>query len=412
MGALSPQARLVVIFASLGHFLHHVLTGLFLTLAIVLERVWEKPYAEIIALWTLGAAMIGLGAPIAGWLADRFSQARMMAVFFLGLGASSIAAGLVADASGMAMALAALGIFGAIYHPVGMAWVSMTAPAERRGRIMGVLGISGSIGVALAAVIAGGLTELGGWRLAMILPGCVTILAGVALLAAILLGKIDLGTALSGAVPGRDAGGASELRAPLAVLAVLTVTFTLGAIAYAAYTTALPKWLSDSLGLDASEAGSLGLVVGAIMLSGSIGQVIGGRLADRLSFKWLYVGTFVLKLLPFAVAAAFDGPAMLLVAMLIGLTFDMTAPVENLLLARYSSGRRRGLAFGLKFAIGFAAAPLGINLVSFAYADGAGGAAFLFAILTFLAATMILAALLLPAERDTPPRRAAGAMAG
>jgi len=412
MGALSPQARLVVIFASLGHFLHHVLTGLFLTLAIVLERVWEKPYAEIIALWTLGAAMIGLGAPLAGWLADRFSQARMMAVFFLGLGASAIGAGLVADASGMAMALAALGIFGAIYHPVGMAWVSMTAPADRRGRIMGVLGIAGSIGVALAAVIAGGLTELGGWRLAMILPGVVTVLAGLLLMATIFLDKIDIGAAVDGAKAGNKADGASELRAPFAVLAVMTVTFTIGAIAYAAYTTALPKWLSDSLALDASEAGSLGLVVGAIMLSGSIGQVIGGRLADRLPFKWLYVGTFVLKLLPFAVAAVFDGPAMLLVAMLIGLTFDMTAPVENLLLARYSSGRRRGLAFGLKFAIGFAAAPLGINLVSFAYGEGAGGAAFLFGILTLLAATMVLAALLLPAERDTPSGRAAGAVAG
>jgi MFS family permease len=412
MGALTPQARLVVIFASLGHFLHHVLTGLFLTLAIVLERVWEKPYAEIIALWTLGAAMIGLGAPLAGWLADRFSQARMMAVFFLGLGASAIGAGLVADASGMAMALAALGIFGAIYHPVGMAWVSMTAPADRRGRIMGVLGIAGSIGVALAAVIAGGLTELGGWRLAMILPGAVTVLAGLLLMSTIFLGKIDIGAAPGGAKVGDKAGGASEMRAPFAVLAVLTVTFTLGAIAYAAYTTALPKWLSDSLALDASEAGSLGLVVGAIMLSGSIGQVIGGRLADRLPFKWLYVGTFVLKLLPFAVAAVFDGPAMLLVAMLIGLTFDMTAPVENLLLARYSSGRRRGLAFGLKFAIGFAAAPLGINLVSYAYGEGAGGAAFLFGILTLLAATMVLAALLLPAERDKPSGRAAGAVAG
>jgi MFS family permease len=246
----------------------------------------------------------------------------------------------------------------------------------------------------------------------MILPGAVTVLAGLLLMSTIFLGKIDIGAAPGGAKVGDKAGGASEMRAPFAVLAVLTVTFTLGAIAYAAYTTALPKWLSDSLALDASEAGSLGLVVGAIMLSGSIGQVIGGRLADRLPFKWLYVGTFVLKLLPFAVAAVFDGPAMLLVAMLIGLTFDMTAPVENLLLARYSSGRRRGLAFGLKFAIGFAAAPLGINLVSYAYGEGAGGAAFLFGILTLLAATMVLAALLLPAERDTPSGRAAGAVAG
>ena len=43
----------------IGHFLHHVLTGLFLTLAVVLERVWERPFDELIALWTIGAFLIG-----------------------------------------------------------------------------------------------------------------------------------------------------------------------------------------------------------------------------------------------------------------------------------------------------------------------------------------------------------------
>ncbi|HYF06234.1 MAG TPA: MFS transporter, partial [Acetobacteraceae bacterium] len=89
---MNAQPRLVVAFACAGHFLHHVVTGLFLTLAVVLERVWERPYAEIIALWTIGSLLVGLGAPLAGWLADRVGHARMMAGFFLGLGASSIAA--------------------------------------------------------------------------------------------------------------------------------------------------------------------------------------------------------------------------------------------------------------------------------------------------------------------------------
>ena len=78
---MQPAQRLIISFASAGHFLHHVLTGLFLTLAVILEGVWQRPYAEIIALWTLGAAMIGVGAPLAGWLADRFGHARMMMAF-------------------------------------------------------------------------------------------------------------------------------------------------------------------------------------------------------------------------------------------------------------------------------------------------------------------------------------------
>lgn len=399
---MSPAARLVVLFASAGHFLHHVLTGLFLTLAVVLERAWEKPYAEIIALWTLGAMLIGLGAPAAGWLADRFGHARMMAVFYLGIGAASVAAGLVDDASGMARALAAIGLFGAIFHPVAMAWVSMAAPVHIRGRVMGWLGIAGSIGVALAAVVAGALAALAGWRAAMIIPGLVTAAGGVMLVMAMLAGRIADGAAH--AAPA-TAGGATEEngRAPMGVLVVLAVTFTLGSVAYTAFSTALPKWLSETLALEADNAAQLGLVVGATLLLGSVGQLVGGRLADRLPFKWLYVGTFALKLVPLVVAGAVGGPLAVLAVALIGFTFDMSAPVENLLLARYSSGRRRGLAFGMKFAIGFAAAPIGVNLVAWAYGEGAGGGPALFAILAGLTVLMLAAALLLPREGPARP---------
>ncbi|MCA3390024.1 MAG: MFS transporter, partial [Roseomonas sp.] len=206
---MQPAQRLIIGFASAGHFLHHVLTGLFLTLAVILEAIWQRPYAEIIALWTLGAAMIGVGAPLAGWLADRFGHARMMTVFFLGIGCASIIAGTVTDSAEMGLALALLGGFGAIYHPVALAWVSMTAPPDARGRLMGILGIAGSIGVASAAVIAGGLAEIAGWRMAMIIPGIITIIAGLALLFCLLTGRV----AASNHQPGQEAAQATAAEA-------------------------------------------------------------------------------------------------------------------------------------------------------------------------------------------------------
>jgi MFS family permease len=400
---MQPAQRLIIGFASAGHFLHHVLTGLFLTLAVILEGVWQRPYAEIIALWTLGAAMIGVGAPLAGWLADRFGHARMMTVFFLGIGLASIIAGFVADTAEMGLALALLGGFGAIYHPVALAWVSMTAPPDARGRLMGILGIAGSIGVACAAVIAGGLAEAAGWRMAMILPGIVTIIAGLALLFCLLAGRV----AASNHQPGQDAAqaaAAEAARIPWGVLSVLAITFMLGSIAYTAYATALPKWLSDMLLLDSTRAAQLGLIVGATMLMGSVGQLIGGRLADQMPMKTLYVATFLVKLPLMLLAAWFGGVWVLLIAVFIGFMFDFSAPVENLLLARYSSGKRRGLAFGLKFAMGFVAAPLGVNLVAWAYGDAAGGAPALFLTLAVLGLVMLFAAMALP--RDAGARTA------
>ena len=404
---MQPAQRLIISFASVGHFLHHVLTGLFLTLAVILEGVWQRPYAEIIALWTLGAAMIGVGAPLAGWLADRFGHARMMTVFFLGIGLASIIAGFVADSAEMGLALALLGGFGAIYHPVALAWVSMTAPPDARGRLMGILGIAGSIGVACAAVIAGGLAEIAGWRMAMILPGIVTIMAGLALLFCLLTGRV----AASNHQPGQEAAqaaAAEAARIPWGVLIVLAITFMLGSIAYTAYSTALPKWLSDMLLLDSTRAAQLGLIVGATMLMGSVGQLIGGRLADQMPMKTLYVATFLVKLPLMLLAAWFGGVWVLLIAVFIGFMFDFSAPVENLLLARYSSGKRRGLAFGLKFAMGFVAAPLGVNLVAWAYGDAAGGAPALFLTLAVLGLVMLAAAMALP--RDAGARTASRAV--
>ena len=404
---MQPAQRLIISFASVGHFLHHVLTGLFLTLAVILEGVWQRPYAEIIALWTLGAAMIGVGAPLAGWLADRFGHARMMTVFFLGIGLASIIAGFVADSAEMGLALALLGGFGAIYHPVALAWVSMTAPPDARGRLMGILGIAGSIGVACAAVIAGGLAEVAGWRMAMILPGIVTIIAGLALLFCLLTGRV----AASNHQPGQEAAqaaAAEAARIPWGVLIVLAITFMLGSIAYTAYSTALPKWLSDMLLLDSTRAAQLGLIVGATMLMGSVGQLIGGRLADQMPMKTLYVATFLVKLPLMLLAAWFGGVWVLLIAVFIGFMFDFSTPVENLLLARYSSGKRRGLAFGLKFAMGFVAAPLGVNLVAWAYGDAAGGAPALFLTLAVLGLVMLVAAMALP--RDAGARTATRAV--
>lgn len=400
---MQPAQRLIISFASVGHFLHHVLTGLFLTLAVILEGIWQRPYAEIIALWTLGAAMIGVGAPLAGWLADRFGHARMMTVFFLGIGLASIIAGRVADSAEMGLALALLGTFGAIYHPVALAWVSMAAPPDARGRLLGILGIAGSIGVACAAVIAGGLAEVAGWRMAMILPGIVTIIAGLALLFCLLTGRV----AASNHQPGQEAAqaaAAEAARIPWGVLIVLAITFMLGSIAYTAYATALPKWLSDMLLLDSTRPAQLGLIVGATMLMGSAGQLIGGRLADQMPMKTLYVATFLVKLPLMLLAAWFGGVWVLLIAVFIGFMFDFSAPVENLLLARYSSGKRRGLAFGLKFAMGFVAAPLGVNLVAWAYGDAAGGAPALFLTLAVLGLVMLAAATALP--RDAGARTA------
>src|SRR5260370_14801904 len=85
----------------------------------------------------------------AGWAADRFGAPLMMVVMFTGLGASSIACGLVAEGGTFALALAlcGLGVFGAIYHSAGIGWIIRTA--REQGHAMGVNRLWGRARLAL-----------------------------------------------------------------------------------------------------------------------------------------------------------------------------------------------------------------------------------------------------------------------
>ena len=58
-----------------------------------------------------------------------------MVVFFVGTGGAAIATGSAGSPAALAFGLAAIGLFGSIYHPVGTAW--LVRNAANRGRALG-----------------------------------------------------------------------------------------------------------------------------------------------------------------------------------------------------------------------------------------------------------------------------------
>ena len=91
----------------------------------------------------------------------------MMVAFYVGCGLSLIGAALAPSLVGLAVALFVLGVFAAIYHPVGTAMIIENA--TQRGRTMAFNGVCGNLGVSLAA----GITAVAdrGAVLARRLPG-------------------------------------------------------------------------------------------------------------------------------------------------------------------------------------------------------------------------------------------------
>ena len=85
--------------------------------------------------------------------ADKWNRQGMMAIFFIGIGLSSVFAALAETPFQIGTGLFTIGVFAAIYHPVGLALV--VQGRRNTGVPLAINGIFGNMGVACAALIAG-----------------------------------------------------------------------------------------------------------------------------------------------------------------------------------------------------------------------------------------------------------------
>ena len=144
------RKKLHFLFLNIGHFLDHLFMLVFATVAaLALTREWQLSYSELIFYAMPGFIAFGAFALPAGWLADKWSRHGMLVIFFIGIGAASIATALAQTPLQIGIGLFAIGVFAAIYHPVGIALV--LEGRKRVGMAIAVNGVYGNMGVAAAA---------------------------------------------------------------------------------------------------------------------------------------------------------------------------------------------------------------------------------------------------------------------
>lgn len=386
---MSPRSAVLALgFSSVGHFFAHLLMLLYPTVLLALEGRWGLSYGELLSLSLGGFVLFGLGALPAGWLGDRWSAEGMMVVFFIGTGGAAIATGLTDGAVALALGLAAIGLFGSIYHPVGTAW--LVRDANSRGRALGVNGIAGSIGLGAAAFVAGALTQTIGWRAAFIIPGALCAATGMVLLGCLRGGKVVPTT-----VDRRPEPAASRSDVARTFI-VLSFTMLADGTISQAIPVALPKAFAAGLtGL--TDGGTLGPggFVTLVFLVAATAQLAGGWLADRFAMKTVYVLAWVFQVPFFLIAAQAQNVPLLGAMMAVNYLAVLAVPAENALLARYSPARWRATAYGAKFLLALGVSTIGIKLVAVIY-DGTGGFASLWLTLAGGAAFVALAGSFLP----------------
>ena len=295
--------------------------------------------------------------------------------------------------------LAATGTIASIYHPVGLAWLIRNA--VNKGAALGINGLFGGLGPAIAALSAGAMIEIYGWQAAFIIPGAVVLATGALYSGMIARGLIvETKTDLK---PMPSVSGSDRIR----VFMVLAVTMLGTGLIYQATQAAMPKLFSERL-VDWTGGGVLGVssVVAAVYVAGGLMQVVGGRLADIYPLRTVYLCAFLLQIPFLFLAGILGGPGLVVVVLFMVSINTGSMPTENVLVARYAPARWRSLAYGLKFVLALGVSGLGVLLEGTFY-DLTGGFYWVFTLLAAIAFVALAIATLLPADKLYAARAAA-----
>ncbi|HYG89191.1 MAG TPA: MFS transporter [Azospirillum sp.] len=356
-------SRRTILFVNIAHALDHFVLLIYPTAVLAMAPELGLTYAALIGLSTGTFVAFGLFSLPMGWLAERWGRRNLLAVFFGGCGLSLL--GLAAASAPVVITgwLLVLGLFSAIYHPIGSAM--LVSHARRLGRDLGWNGVWGNLGAGFASGVTALIAAWLGWRAAFFVPGLVCLAAGAAFMALVPGdGDGDGQSKAKGAAP------TNPVAHPLLLLAIFAVAIVAGGMTFNVTTITLPKVLDERLGLALPLAltGSLATIV---FVFGALTQLLMGRLVDRFALPAVFAGLALLQPIGLGLAAATTG-----VPLLVGLVLAMASiygqvVVNDAMVARYVPPRLRAKAFSVRYFLGFTTSGLAVPLIALLHGWGA-----------------------------------------
>ena len=384
-------------FLAAAHFLDHLFMLIFATVAALrLAHEWDMSYAALIPYATPGFVAFGVGAIVAGWIGDKWSRPGMITIFFIGIGVSSILTALADTPFEIALWLLAVGIFAAIYHPVGIAMVIQGR--RKTGIPIAVNGVFGNLGVAAAALLTGYLIDTGGWRSAFVVPGVVSVVLGIAY-GVLVWARQGSGTAADDAAAtgaGKPAVDAPSIARSTFVRVICIIIFTtaIGGLVFQSTTFALPKIFDERLGDLAGSATAVGGYAFLVFAIAAMAQLVVGYLVDRHSVRTVFAFVGGLQALFFALMVQLTGAAALVVSVAFMLVVFGQIPINDVLIGRITKSEWRSRVFALRYIVTFSVMASTLPVVAGIHAGWGFGA--LFVVMAVAGGGVLAAALMLP----------------
>ena len=346
--AAAPVAfsRSVNLLLNIAHAVDHMFLLIFAAAVATIAAEFGFASWEDLMPYGVGAFFLfGIGSLPSGRLGDLWGRRAMMVIFFFGMGVAAILTSLTQNAWQLAAALTLIGAFASIYHPVGIPM--LVQHAKNPGATIGVNGLAGNLGIAVAAVVTGFLIKWLGWRAAFVIPGLLSIACGV-LFAWICPREHE--------APAKRKGGAKVALSPAALaraFLVMTTAAVTASLLFNLTTNGNGQLVTERFRGIIEDPATLGILLGVIYAVASVAQVIVGRLIDRHALKPLYLW-IVLGQIPLLLLAANAQGWMLFILLTATMAFIFGAiPFTDAMIVRYVDDRLRSRVAGMRLAVSF-----------------------------------------------------------
>lgn len=387
--------KLRFFFLNFGHFVDHLFMLIFAKAAfsagLSFGLAEDGAYAEMIPYGIPSLVLFGACAPLAAHLADKWQRNGMIAVFFIGIGMSAIATSFAQTPLQMACGLAAIGIFAAIYHPVGIAMIIQGG--GNVGWRLGANGVWGNMGVAAAPLLTGFILADYNWQLAFIVPGVLSVLTGIGFIIFVRRGRVRPPApsasekAMVGFMPGW----------PRALLAIAMVT-SAGGFVFGTMTFVIPRMFEVSMPEVTINVATTGLLAALVYALAAFAQLVVGRLIDRHDIRAVLLVVAVAQPLLIGLMSLQSNLALFFSALAAMAFVFGQIPITDAVISRYVPDVWRTKILSVKLLLNLVIGALALLVARFILESGEGfDRVMVVAALT--ACCITGAALLLPSQR-------------
>jgi MFS family permease len=382
------------LYLNIGHLLDHFMMLIFAKAAFDAGREFGLSYEEIIVYGTLGVILFGAAAPLAGWLADKYSRAILLTIYPFGLSLGAILAAFSSSTEMLGVSLGVVGFFAAIYHPVGIAMI--TKRSGKVGLRLGINGVWGNMGVALAPILTGFLIAYADWRLGFLVPAIMCLFFGISqLFAFVELDEIDPKTSKI-----KNNKFSSVLTEGWqTVLFCLSIVTLSGGFIFGSLTFLIPRMFEVNMLQISNDVAITGLLAGLVYAIASFSQIGTGWLVDKIPPKFV-LSAMGLGQLIFIYIASQSSNYGLLFIMLAAMIFVFgQVPITDVILVKYVKDSWRGRVLSIKFMVNLSAGASVLPITSVLLKNGYDFS-FVLQCLALISISVIISGLLLPNKQN------------